>query len=73
MSYTNDTEAFCLANTYNLVPPRITQPVRSKNLDSGKYEPDHTPEADSRCMVLAHWIDHTNIIVQYEPGSLEFE
>lgn len=71
MSYQNDKEAYCLANTYNLNPPRIISPVRKRQLDAGKYEPDHFEAAETRCMVLAHWKDHTNVIVQYRPAELE--
>jgi len=71
MSYKNIKEAACLAVTYNLLPPRIVSPARTRTLDRGKYEADHFPEAETRCMVLAHWIDHTNVIVQYQPDELE--
>lgn len=68
MSYQNDKEAYCLANTYNLVPRRFLPYIGTHNYDTGMYEPDHFPTAESRCMVLAHIIDHTNIIVQYNTG-----
>jgi len=70
MSYTNDKEAFTLARTYNLLPPRQTGPARIHRIDTGKYEPDLDEESPTRCMVLAHWIDHTNILVQYHPAEL---
>ena len=71
MSFQNDREAFCLANTYNLSPPRKKNPARLRLVDPGKYEPDHTPTAASRCMVLASYIDKTNVIVQYTVEDLE--
>jgi hypothetical protein len=67
MTYQNDREAFCLANTYGLLPPHAVYPSRIRNTNTGKYEPDHTPEAESRCMVLAHYSGRSNIIVQYNP------
>ena len=67
MAIQNDVEAFALANTYGFNPPRIISPVRARRLDHGKYEPDHFGTAETRCIVLAHWKDHTNIIIQYNP------
>ncbi|MBA7482933.1 hypothetical protein ES707_18437 [subsurface metagenome] len=72
MSYINDKEAFCLANTYNLSPPRAVYPARTRRTNTGKYEPDLDEAAETRCMVLAHFADKTNIIVQYVPAELEF-
>lgn len=63
----NNIEAYTLASTYNLVPPLPVYPSRIRNINSGKFEPDHTPAAESRCMVLAHYANKTNIIVQYNP------
>jgi hypothetical protein len=73
MSYVNDAEAFCLANTYNLSPPRATNPRRLRNVNAGKYEPDHNESAETRCMTLAHWQDKTNVIIQYAPLELAYE
>ena len=71
MGYTNDKEAFCLANTYGFNPPRKVNPANKRKVDTGKYEPDHFPTAASRCMVLAHWFDKTNILIKYTPADLE--
>jgi hypothetical protein len=73
MSYINDREAYCLANTYNLMPPVPVYPARTRNINSGKYEPDHDEAAASRCMVLAHFAGGSNCIVQYTPAELVFE
>jgi hypothetical protein len=67
MSFNNDRQANCLAITYNLMPRRNLPYVGNHNYDTGMYEPDHFPEAETRCMVLAHIIDHTNIIIKYNP------
>jgi len=70
MSYKNDKEAFILANTYGLCPPRAVYPARSRRINTGKYEPDHNEAAATRCMTLAHWFDKTNILIQYKPDEL---
>jgi len=70
MSFQNDKEAFKLANTYGLNPPRATNPRKIRSQNTGKYEPDHKPEAATRCIVLAHWIDKTNLLVKYSPEEL---
>jgi len=70
MGYVNDHEAYTLANTYGLNPPRKVGPARLRRTDAGKFEPDHNETAETRCMVLAHWLDKTNIIVQYKPAEL---
>jgi hypothetical protein len=71
MGYTNDSQAFCLANTYGFNPPLKVNPARNRTTDAGKYEPDHTPVAASRCMLLAHWFDKTNVLIKYTPADLE--
>lgn len=73
MSYKNDKEAFCLANTYGLHPPVRISPSRIKRTDTGKFEPDHNVGAETRTMVLAHWLDKTNLLIQYKPAELEYE
>ena len=73
MTFQNDKEAFCLANTYNFTPPRKVGPARLRITDPGKFEPDHDEEAETRCMVFAHWLDKTNVIIQYVPAELEFQ
>lgn len=67
MTVQNDLEALILAVGYNLSPPRAVYPARIRLTNTGKYEPDHFPTAELRCMVLAHYNDKTNIIVQYDP------
>ena len=71
MSFSNDQQAFCLANTYGFSPPRATNPRHKRLQDSGKYEPDHNLTPALRCMVLAHWQDKTNMIIQYVPAELD--
>jgi len=71
MSYQNDSEAFCLANTYNLMPPRMLNQAYLRVPYTGKFEPDATPTANSRCMVLAQCNDKTNCIVKYTVADLE--
>lgn len=73
MEYQNNSQAFVLAETYNLVPPRQIAPARKHILDPGKYEPDNKEGETTRCMTLAHWIDSTNILIQYRPADLEYE
>ncbi len=70
MSVQNDFEANILAIVYGFNPPRIIAPIHARLLDHGKYEPDHNEAAETRCMVLAHWKDKTNIIIQYTPDEL---
>lgn len=70
MGYTNDREAFILANTYGFCPPRVPIPDGTEDLDHGKFEPDNFPEAAERWMLLAQPIDHTAILLLYEPDNL---
>jgi hypothetical protein len=70
MGYKNDTEAFILANTYGFNPPRKRNPARLRIVDTGKYEPDHNAFAETRTIVLASWVDKTNILIQYTPAEL---
>jgi hypothetical protein len=70
MTYRNDREAFILANTYGFNPPRKIGPARLRIQNSGKYEPDHNEGADTRTIVLASWVDKTNILIQYAPEEL---
>lgn len=71
IDYIDDKEAFILANTYNMSPPRKVGPARLRIQDAGKYEPDCKGNAETRTMTLAHWMDKTNILVQYNPAELE--
>ena len=70
MSYINDQEAFTLANTYAFNPPKKIGPARLRITDSGKFEPDHREYQATRSMVLASFVDATNIIIQYHPDEL---
>jgi len=71
MSLVNDQEAFCLANTYGLNPPRKRGPARLRLQDTGKYEPDHLYAGETRTMVLASFVDKTNILIKYAPAELD--
>ena len=71
MSFINDREVFCLANTYGLCPPLKIGPASQRIQEAGKYEPDHNQTALSRTVVLASWVDHTNVLVRYTPADLE--
>lgn len=71
MGWLNDKEAFVIANTYGFCPPRVAVPDHTKALDRGKYEPDHNEGAETRWMQLAQPIDHTKILILYEPDNLE--
>lgn len=70
MSFQNDSEAFCLANTYGFNPPKKTNPAKLRIANTGKYEPDHNPGATTRTIVLASFIDKTNILIKYTPTEL---
>lgn len=70
MSFKNDKEAFCLASTYNFVPRRYRPYVGTHNYDTGMYEPDHFPNAETRYMILAHIADNTNVLIKYRPSEL---
>lgn len=67
MIYQCDKEAYCLANTYNLVPRRNLPYVGTHNYDTGMYEPYHYEDENHVFMILAHIIDHTNILIKYNP------
>lgn len=71
MSFTNDRQAFCLANTYGFMPPRILSAAYKRTAYAGKYEPDHHEGEAERFMVLAHVQDRTNCLVKYEPENLD--
>ena len=66
----NNEEAEILAKEYNLLPDAAVYPARQRRVNTGKYEPDHNFSAASRCMVLAHFVGKSNIIVQYTPADL---
>lgn len=64
-------EAFILANKYGLNPPRLARGGRHRTQNTGKFEPDHAHGAATRTIVLASYIDKTNILIKYEPANLE--
>jgi len=70
MSYETDKSAFILANTYGFNPPRKVGPARLRIQNTGKYEPDHKMPTEIRTMVLASWVDKTNILIKYDPTAL---
>jgi hypothetical protein len=70
-NWQNDKEAFCLANTYALNPPRKAGPARLRIVNTGKYEPDHNQFAGTRWMILASYLDKTNLLIKYNPAELE--
>lgn len=70
MNFNNQTEAYILANVYGFNPPRRVNPARNRTVNTGKFEPDRNDTAASRTMVLAHWIDKTNILIKYTPADL---
>jgi hypothetical protein len=63
----NEQDAYRLANTYGLNPPRAVWPARLRNTYTGKYEPDHFSTAELRTMLLAGYADKTNILIRYNP------
>jgi len=72
-TYQEDVEAHCLANTYNLTPPRSVGPAKRRPQENGKYEPDRREGEEQRNMVLANWQDKTNILILYNPDELDLE
>lgn len=64
-------EAYILANTYGFNPPRKRGPARLRIVDTGKFEPDHNYAGETRTMVLASWVDKTNILIKYVPAELD--
>lgn len=64
--------ASVLSQVYGFNPPRAVYPARNRATNSGKYEPDHKEGESPRCMVLAHFADATNILIEYEPDKLQF-
>lgn len=69
-TFTDDWIARVLAVDYGFCPARIISPSKKHLLDSGKFEPDRKT-FENRCFVLAHWKDHTNVIIQFDPLALE--
>lgn len=73
MSFADDTEAFVLANLYGFNPPRKIGPARNRTQNTGKFEPDHLEGEETRTMVLASFVDATNILIKYHPDELPTE
>ena len=73
MSYQNDIEAYCLATTYNLMPPVILNKAYKKEPYSGKYEPDANEYGETRTMLLAQCRGGANCLVKYNPNELPLE
>jgi hypothetical protein len=69
--YQNDYENWILQFVYNFSPKRFAHAINKPNFELGKYESDHTPEAEIRWMILAHWFDKTNVLIQYKPSELQ--
>jgi len=70
MLFVNQRESHILAITYAFMPPRKIVPKIDYEVNYGLFEPDNFPGAESRHMVLAQPIDHTNILIKYEPMEL---
>ena len=70
MNYYTDHQAFILANTYALNPPRKVGPARLRIENTGQYESDGHPEHVERFMRLCSWVDHTNVLVKYNSDEL---
>lgn len=77
----NMQEAFILARAYNILPPhrvsgsipaevRYREDLHPRTTNRGKFEPDKTPDAEIRCMVLAHFSDRSNLLIKYRPADL---
>jgi len=70
MRWPEDNQAYTMAITYGLLPPKKIHRKGSSQMDHGKYEPDRLLAAESRTMVLASFFDKTNILVRYTPEDL---
>jgi len=64
-------EAHTLANVYGFNPPRKERGGRLRYQNTGKFEPDRRLGEETRSMILASYLDKTNILVQYRPADLE--
>lgn len=69
-NFTDDWIAHILAIDYNFLPPVKCHATGGSQIVEGKFEPDHKT-FENRCFVLAHWYDHTNVIIQFDPFALE--
>lgn len=65
--------AYTIAKLYNFMPAHAVYPARTRNINHGKYEPDYDEEAETQCIILAHYSGGTNILIQYIPDDLEDE
>jgi hypothetical protein len=70
MSFMTDQQAYVLGISYGLLPPVKCHATGGSQVVPGKYEPDHFAGGLVRCMTLAHWYDHTNILIKYTPAEL---
>ena len=66
----NDAEAYNLAKTKNLMPDAASYRASRRDVNSGKYEPDHSPAAESRVITLASYFDASNCLIKYSPADL---
>lgn len=64
-------EAYTLANVYGFNPPRKERGGRLRYQNTGKFEPDRNLGEETRSMILASYLDKTNILIQYNPADLE--
>lgn len=72
MSFIEDTHAYILAVRYGLTPPRKIGPAQQRIIDEGKFEPDDRAGDPERTIVLAHWLDKTNMLIKYKPADLDY-
>lgn len=66
----NDIESSKLAIDYNLLPAVKCHATGGSQIVEGKYHPGCFPCAEGRYMILAHWFDHSNVTVKYNPSEL---
>ena len=64
-------EAYILARLYNFLPAQRTDGKSTITVDTGKFEPDGQPAAETRTMVLASYIGRCNLLIKYRPADLE--
>lgn len=61
--------AYKLAVSYGLNPPKQSTPVYRRIPNTGKYEPEYVEGADEQCIILASYVDKTNILVKYKKSE----
>jgi hypothetical protein len=69
--YCDNYEAYVLAKVYGLLPPQPCYRARWRNTNTGKFEADKKAGESSRCMLLASYVDKTNVLIKYNPAELE--